>query len=199
MTNYVVYGNINICISNLNKGMIILLIFLLDLIDEEDKEKFKIVYEKYVNLVRYISLQKLDNQALADESAQEAWISIARNFKKVGDPDDTKTKNYIATIANSWANKVYNRELKEKSIEYSDDILTDFSDMEYFERIQTTELASVISNLPERQKMYLYLSYSYGYTSKEIAKIHKVSDASVRKTIQFAKARIRQELDNKEG
>ncbi|MBE6741883.1 MAG: sigma-70 family RNA polymerase sigma factor [Ruminococcaceae bacterium] len=199
MTNFDIRGNINICISNFNKGMIILLIFLLDLIDEEDKEKFKIVYEKYVNLVRYISLQKLGNQAIADESAQEAWISIARNFKKVGDPYDAKTKNYIATIANSWANKVYNRELKEKSIEYSDDILTDFSDMEYFERIQTSELASVISNLPERQKMYLYLSYSYGYTSKEIAKIHKVSDASVRKTIQFAKARIRQELDNKEG
>ena len=92
--------------------MIVLLILLLDLIDDEDKVKFEIVFKKYENLVRYITLKKLNNKELADESAQEAWISIARNFKKIGEPNDVKTKNYIATIANTWANKVYNRESK---------------------------------------------------------------------------------------
>ena len=121
--------------------MIILLILLLDLIAEEDKEKFEIVYNKYVDLVRYISLKKLGNQALADESAQEAWISIARNFKKVGEPEDVKTKNYIATIANCWANKIYNKELKEKDVEFNDDILTDEAYVSFFEQIKTTELA----------------------------------------------------------
>ena len=195
MTNAVFYGNINISISVINKGMIILLILLLDLIDEEDKVKFEIVFNKYENLVRYISLKKLGNQALADESAQEAWISIAKNFKKVGEPDDGKTKNYIATIANTCANKVYNREFKINTIEYNDDILAAAADMEYFERINTAELAAVITNLPEKQQMFLYLSYSFGYTSKEIGKLYGVSADSVRKTIQFAKARIRQELE----
>ena len=195
MTNFVEYGNIIICISIKIKGMIILLILLLDLIDDEDKAKFEIVFKKYENLVRYISLKKLQNQELADESAQEAWISIARNFKKVGDPDDVKTRNYIATITNSWANKVYNKEFKVSTIEYNDDILADAADMEYFERINTSELAEVITKLPEQQRMYLYLTYSFGYTSKEIGKIYGVSADSVRKAIQFAKARIRQELE----
>lgn len=198
MTNFVVYGNISICISNANKGMIILLLLLLDLIDEEDKVKFMIVFKKYENLVRYICLTKLKNQAIADECAQEAWISIARNFKKISEPDDVKTRNYIATITNSWANKVYNKELKEQNIEYSDDILTDAADMAFFEQRSIAELADVISGLPEQQKNYLYLSYKFGYTSKEIGKQCGVSAASVRKAIQFAKARIRQELENKE-
>ncbi len=175
--------------------MIVLLILLLDLIDDEDKVKFEIVFKKYENLVRYITLKKLNNKELADESAQEAWISIARNFKKIGEPNDVKTKNYIATIANTWANKVYNRESKINTIEYNDDILADAADTEYFERINTSELAAVITKLPEKQRMFLYLSYSFGYTSKEIGKLYGVSADSVRKTIQFAKIRIRQELE----
>ena len=175
--------------------MIVLLILLLDLIDDEDKVKFEIVFKKYENLVRYITLKKLNNKELADESAQEAWISIARNFKKIGEPNDVKTKNYIATIANTWANKVYNRESKINTIEYNDDILADAADTEYFERINTSELAAVITKLPEKQRMFLYLSYSFGYTSKEIGKLYGVSADSVRKTIQLAKIRIRQELE----
>ncbi len=175
--------------------MIVLLILLLDLIDDEDKVKFEIVFKKYENLVRYITLKKLNNKELADESAQEAWISIARNFKKIGEPNDVKTKNYIATIANTWANKVYNRESKINTIEYNDDILADAADTEYFERINTSELAAVITKLPEKQRMFLYLSYIFGYTSKEIGKLYGVSADSVRKTIQFAKIRIRQELE----
>lgn len=175
--------------------MIILLILLLDLIDDEDKAKFEIVFNKYENFVRYISLKKLQNQALADESAQDAWTSIAINFKKVGEPDDVKTKNYIATIANTCANKVYNKEHRISTIEYNDDILAEAADMEYFEKINTSELAAVITRLPEQQRMFLYLSYSFGYTSKEIGKLYNVSAASVRKTIQFAKARIRQEFE----
>lgn len=176
--------------------MIILLILLLDLIDdEEEKVKFEIVFRKYENLVRYIALKKLDNQDLADESAQEAWIDIAKNFKKVGDPNDLRTKNYIATIANSWANKTYNRELKNNNLEYNEDILTQEESSDYFESINKTDIAAMIDKLPEQQRMYLYLSYSFGYTSKEIGKLYGVSDASVRKTIQFAKARIRQEFE----
>ena len=175
--------------------MIVLLILLLDLIDDEDKVKFEIVFKKYENLVRYITLKKLNNKELADESAQEAWISIARNFKKIGEPNDVKTKNYIATIANTWANKVYNRESKINTIEYNDDILADAADTEYFERINTSELAAVITKLPEKQRMFLYLSYIFGYTSKEIGKLYGVSADSVRKTIQFAKIRIREELE----
>ena len=184
-------------ISDFIKGLVRLLILLLDLIDEEDKVKFEIIFRKYENLVRYISLKKLGNQELADESAQEAWISIARNFKKVGEPDDKKTKNYIATIANSWANKVYNKEFKVNTIEYSDDILVDVADTKYFERVKITELETEISKLPEQQRMYLYLSYSFGYTSKEIGRLYGVSADSVRKVIQFAKAKIRQELEDK--
>ena len=172
-----------------------MLLLLLDLIDEEDKVKFEIVFNKYDNLVRYISLKKLNNQALADECAQEAWLSIARNFKKVGEPDEVKTKNYIATIASTWANKVYNKEHKINTVEYNEDVLADAMDMKYFEQIKTTELAVVINKLPEQQRMFLYLSYSFGYTSKEIGKLYGVSADSVRKTIQFAKARIRQEFE----
>lgn len=195
MTNFDICGNISICISNENKGMIILLLLLLDLIDEEDKVKFSIVFYKYENLVRYICLNKLHNQAIADECAQEAWISIARNFKKIGEPEDDRTRNYIATIASTWANKIYNKELKEKDLEFNDDILTDAAYMEFFEQIKTTELADVISGLPDRQKKYIYLSYHFGLTSKEIGKVCGVSDAYVRKNIQFAKARIKQELE----
>ncbi len=174
-----------------------MLILLLDLIDdEEDKVKFEIVFNKYENLVRYIALQKLKNREFADESAQEAWISIAKNFKKIGDPDDPKTKNYIATIANSCANKVYNKEIiKNNNIEYNEDILTKEESSDYFESINKADITAMIDKLPEQQRMYLYLSYSFGYTSKEIGKLYGVSDALVRKTIQFAKARIRQEFE----
>ena len=176
-----------------------MLLLLLDLIDEEDQEKFKIVYDEYASLVRYIALQKLGNQELADECAQEAWISIAKNFKKIGEPKDKRTKSYVSIIATNWANKVYNKESRFKTVEFNDDILTDIADAEFFNRIQISEIYEIFKKLPEQQRMYIYLSHSFGYTSKEIGKQYGVSAASVRKAIQFAKARMRQELEEREG
>ena len=173
-----------------------MLALLLDLVDDEDREKFQIVYYKYENLVRYICLKKLGNPNDADDSAQLAWFDIAKNFKKVGDPYDSKTKNYIATIANGWANKVYNKEAEiNNNIEFNEDILTNAQSDDFFNSIDIKDIAMIIDKLPERQKLFLYYKYNFGLTSKEIGKKFGVSDALVRKTIQFAKAKIRQEFE----
>ena len=45
--------------------------------------------------------------------------------------------------------------------------------------------------LAREEKIYVYLKYVYGYKSTEIAEIYNVTDISVRKKIERAKAKLK--------
>lgn len=159
--------------------------------NNEDKNVFILLYEKYKNLVIWIALKHLgNNMHLAEECLQETFMYIAKNFSKISDIESPSTKKYIATIADAFAIKIYHKENK-----------FDIADCEYelenpdnkfdFNSFETIELKSAIDNLPERERSFLWLKYIYGYKSKEIAEIYDISDALVRKTIQLAKMHLK--------
>ena len=81
-----------------------MLSFFLALIDEEEsKEKFVIVYERYCNLMLNVAYRYLTDRSLAEDAVQDAFLAIAKNIKKVGDPDSAKTRAYLLTVTRGCA------------------------------------------------------------------------------------------------
>ncbi|MCM1286488.1 MAG: sigma-70 family RNA polymerase sigma factor [Acetobacter sp.] len=172
------------------------MIAFLDLIDsDENKKQFEYLYYKYRNLMAFIAQENLSNQEDVEDAVQDAFIYIAKNFDKIDDVDSKQTKSYISVITKGFAISKYRKERK-----YINDISTE--DMnEYvledsaFDIYDKTELIMIIDTLDEEYRNLLYLTYVFGYKSKEISKMFGMSDSNVRKKIQFAKADLRNKLE----
>ena len=191
-----IYGfNLNIVIfyfTNQFIGVIQLLIAFLDLLDtEEEKSKFQELYCKYDNLLMWIAMQKLHNSHWAEESVQDAWFYIAKNFDKIKGIDSSHAKGYLATVAEGFAISKFRKEtkiVKLKDME-STDLTGIYNDS--FDTFSASDLKIAIDSLNDEYKNLLYLTYVYGYTSFEISEIYGIKPANVRKRIQFAKEEIR--------
>lgn len=174
-----------------------MMMFLSVIETPQDKSRFQQLYDKYLNLVMWISMQKLNNTTLAEEAVQDTFMYIAKNFSKVGDIDSEATKNYIATIANGFAINKYNKENKSDSVFY-DDTYKNINESD-FESYSLVELKSAINALSDENKNYFYLKYVYGCSSREIAKMYGISPELVRKRLQLAKQKIRNYLTESEN
>ena len=71
---------------------------------EKDKEKFVVLYQKYINMVYYIAIKHLNNRELAEDCCQEVFLHIARNFQHINDNStEESVKKYIISVALSTA------------------------------------------------------------------------------------------------
>ncbi len=171
------------------------MVAFLDLIDkEEDKLKFQEIYDQYLSLVLYIVNQKLSSHEDVEECVQDVFLHIAQNMEKIEEVDSPKTKCFISVISEGKAVDKFRSfaRLSAREEELSDDEIA----IEDFDEFDCTELKMVIDSLDEKHKNFLYLTYIFGYTSKEIAKMYNMSDAKVRKIIQFAKQEVKYRIKN---
>lgn len=175
------------------------MIAFLDLLDtEEEKSKFKQLYNKYIDLLMWIAMDKLQNYHLAEEAVQDALFYIAKNFDKVGEVESKVTKGYLSTIIQGFAINKFNKEKKVTPLpaEYDGILSFDCDDEKFFDSMDALDLKFAIDNLSDESRNYLYLTYVYGYTSKEIGDMYKISPDLVRKKIQFAKRDVRKYYEN---
>lgn len=170
------------------------MIAFLDLIDNDnDKERFRQLYNKYKGLMAHIAMQKLDSQEDVEDTLQDAFFYIAKHFYKIGDIHSPQTKCFVAVITESYAISRYRKDKKNQNIVSLDEAEIN-SVADHFNHYSSTDLKMVIDSLSDEYKNLIYLKYVFGYKSREIADIYGITDSSVRKKIQFAKAEIRNML-----
>lgn len=171
------------------------MIAFLDLIDDnDDKERFVLLYNKYKGLMAHIAYNRLDNQNDVEDVLQDAFLCIAKNFSKICDVNSSQTKSFVAVITEGYAISKYRKRKNSHNIISIDEAaevnaLTDDSD-DY----SSTDLKMVIDTLSDEYKNMIYLKYVFGYKSREIADIYGITASLVRKKIQFAKAEIKNKL-----
>ena len=170
--------------------MIALFLGLLD--TPEEKLRFTALYNKYKDLLYHVAYRKTHNVHDAEECVQETFFYVAKHFDRIGEVDSPRTKGYLCTIANGFAVDLFNRAHRADTVS-TDDEETD--DPAFWEDYGASELAALIGRtLDEESQNYLYLQYVYGYKSREIAEMYGVTDAYVRKRIQYAKEKLKKAL-----
>lgn len=169
-----------------------MMIYLQMIDTPEDRSKFEFLYIEYRGLMFHVANKILHNEQDAEDTVHQAFLKVAENIEKIGDPKCPKTQGYIVTIAENKAIDLYRRRQKRQVVELSDDLpgVTAIYEGE-------NTLAACILKLPARYREVILLRYYQGYSVKEVAAILGLSLSAASKLNQRAKNRLR-ELYEKE-
>lgn len=173
------------------------MIVFLDLLDsEQDKEKFTKLYDQYVKLVYWIAKRRVHKHEIAEECVQETFLSIAKNFQKVGEVEDKKTKSYVATLADGFAIKAYHKEHKAVFVQVEEeeiqrnlaDKTIDFKP----DKADALDLSYAIDNLlNDEERNLIYLRFTHKFMVSEIARMYDTTDYFIKKKLNAAIDKLR--------
>lgn len=172
-----------------------MLITYLALIDTpQEKNGFRKLYEKYSKLMHYAAKRILEDDRLAEEAVQEAFLRIAKNFSKVGDPDKPAAKRFVLVITENAALTLHSKEAKHTAGSASaasgkSHAGEDRRDDVTAASAESREAVKYIMDMPQVQQSSLFLHTVYGYKYREIAGLLGISEAAARKHVQRARSK----------
>lgn len=170
--------------------------FYLSLIEtEEEKSKFERLYNQYKKLLKYIAVDMLQDEFLAEDAVHEAFIKLTRHIKGVDENDRHKTKAFVVIIIKSVCKDMLRKDSNKAtivSLEEMDNM--GYTSNDSFENIELQEVYSVIESLPDTYREIIELKLYYNLSDKEISDIIGINNATVRKRIQRAKEILRNKL-----
>lgn len=179
------------------RGYVMPKLFLTLIDGDIEQAKFMDLYNKYKSLMFYVANQILDDNYLAEDAVQEAFIKIAKNFHKINDVSCPETRKFVVTITkNISLTMVKNRPIVDVCT-YSDEDLAPASD-DPFEFVSTKLLAANISKLPEEYRDILYLYHLYGYSFNEISIRLSLPIETVKKRAQRARYTLKELLEKED-
>ncbi len=163
--------------------------------DNNDKERFRFIYKNYIGLAAFVVRKRISKKEDVEDTLQEIFLYIAENLDKIDELNLKKTKAYIATVSQGFAIKKYKKESKYVLL---NEFETDSLDYErYFDSFDSFELKELIDSLDDEQKNLIYLTYVFGYSGREISEMLGISEANVRKKLQFARREIKDKLEGR--
>lgn len=147
--------------------------------DFEFEKKYKLYNKLLFSIIYGYTLNEQDS----NDILQDVFIKYINLDKKFDDLDSEKYYLIRMTI-----NMCKNHYKKYKNIEYLDN--DDIPD----EKNNNYVLRYIIKNLPQKYKEVIILYYYDSYDIKSISKILKISVDAVKKRLERAKDKIREEL-----
>lgn len=168
--------------------------FYLSLLNtEEEKNQFEQIYLTYRNLMFYVAKKFLNDDLLAEDAVHNAFIKIINHLEKLKDVSSNKTKGFMVIVVENTAKDIYNQQKNDK-------VSLDSSEMELaydqtfedklIDKISVSDLVEKIELLPDTYRDVLMMRYIYELSYKEISKILKINEPTVRKRLERAKQKL---------
>lgn len=162
-----------------------MLIYMMMIDSPKDQLKFEKVYLTYKGLMYHTAYKILNNKEDSEDAVHNAFVKIAENISKIGEPVCPKTKVYVVTIVENKAIDLYRSNQKRKKVTYLDEAIGLSFDIS-----EATGLDDCILKLSPRYRQIIMLKYVQGFSCKEIAKQLQISEANAIKLDQRAKSRL---------
>ena len=80
-----------------------LLFYTLLIEEDDDKAKFENIYLLHKKKMWYAANSVLTDPYLAEDAVHNAFTGIAKNIKRIDDPESSKTLSYVVTAAKNCA------------------------------------------------------------------------------------------------
>ena len=143
------------------------------------------LYDKYVDLVYRICFMHLKKKEDAEDATSSTFIKLMENISKLKDDEHVKAW-LIVTSSNIcknslkywWRRNISIDMIKEQAVNVP----------------LLNETLSAITELPNKYKTIIYLYYYEGYKNKEIAKILKMNESTVRYDLSIARKLLKDKL-----
>lgn len=157
-----------------------------------NKDAFEKLIIYYQNDLYKIAKTRLRENDDIDDAIQETIISAYQSINKLFNV--SKFKAWLITILINKCNYIYKQKEKNKSVSY-DYIEAEKHISQRLEFESSTDFDSLMNLLNQDEKTILVLYYYEGYKLKEIARILKIKDSTVRSKILRAKKKIKNNLE----
>lgn len=156
--------------------------------DEKAFDELILLTQKEMYL---IAKTKLNNEDDIADAIQETILSCYRNLRKLRDNKFFKT--WLIKILINECNKIYKNK-RENNVSFEEKEIENYLKIEddSFENIGFDIL---IRNLKDDEKIILTLYYYSKYSTKEISKILKISEGTIRSKISRAKIKLRNQYE----
>ena len=165
----------------------------------EEKSKFETIYLEYRDLMFYIANRILHDQQDSVDVVHEAFLKIIKILNQIDNPKCPKTKNLTVIIVERIAIDLWRRQKKQPFMHMEEDTIERFSLKDIDHTAGQSNLALAIAALPAKYRELILLRYDNGFSEAEVAQILSMSPANVHKTIQRAKKKLEQILEEQEG
>lgn len=160
-----------------------------------DKEAFTQLIVSLEKDLYKIARSRLSCEDDISEAIQETMIETFKYIKKIRKPQCFKT--WVIKVLVNKCNKIYKKKQKLQLVEYSEDIE---DNMFYDDNSNTLNLDFylLIEKLNYNERIVLILYYLEDLTTKEISKILKEPESTIRNRISRAKIKLKRDINIKE-
>lgn len=161
---------------------------------EGNIESFGILYETYSKDMYKFALYYLGSPVLAEDCVSECVLTA---FQKIGTLKKPGSfKSWIFKILYNCCNKALSEKIRAReTVELSSLVDLCKEDSDHSEIIS---LKNSLEKLTEEERTIILLSYTAGYTSKEIGKMLHLKDSTVRSKLMRSTEKLRQILHTDE-
>lgn len=175
------------------------------LLDEEcDKMTFRALYDALGDDVFRRIYGLVGNKQDAEDIMQETWLAVAKNIKFYHMKDCDSARAYILRIAKNRSITFYREKKKERDLlcDADPEALYDDCDFEtiLFDICNKTDVAIIcecILSLDEIYSDVLNYYYLHDHTVKEISKMLKLKEVTVRARLSRGRIRLLQLLEGR--
>ncbi len=152
-----------------------------------DSTSYEQIVRKNIDTIYRIAISYTRAQADADDIVQQTFMKLLT--KKVLFTDEEHVKRWLIRVCVNECNSLFSSFWR-KNVESIDAMVTEFE----FTMQENRELYEAIKALPPKCGVVIYLFYYEGYSSKEIADILHIKEATVRTRLARARKMLRTEL-----
>lgn len=179
------------------------MIFLYILETEQDRERFRKIYEENYLKMYHIAFGLLKQKEDAENAVQEAFVALAENFERYSCFSDKEMIKLSVTIAKNKAIDLLRRKKHYSEIELEEmtlyDERTDVNPEDVLNRNEDAEkLFRAFKEVSETLRETLLLKYYYDFSNREIAKIQGVSVRVVEMRLYRGKQKLKVILNDEE-
>ncbi len=172
------------------------MICLMKMDSEEEKGKVALLYEKYRRLLWRAAMDVLQDEYLAEDAVQDAFLKVGKNLDKIGEIESYETRCYLVVVARNAAIDIYRKRKIRMGwetwveVEAADKIFGKDVQNFYQEEAFSTEMMEILKNLPDKYRGVLLLKYVNCLGNREIAEALGISEGAVRQRLSRGKRMI---------
>lgn len=136
---------------------------------------FELLYERYAAQALGLAMRMMQDRAAAEDVVQEAFCRVWQRAARFDTSSGGNVRAWLLTIVHRLAIDAQRKRKPDVEMDAHDDAEWDFEDREAdvfehaFTNIATDRVRAAVSQLPERHRKVIELSFFWGLTHREIA------------------------------
>lgn len=148
-------------------------------------EEIKNMIEKYSGLVYKVAITRSGNIENAEDVFQEVFIKYSQKMPKFENEEHEKAWFIRVTI--NLTKNLHNQAWNRKTVPLEETI--------QFEEKEEENIFQIVSTLPQNYRTVVYLFYYEGYKIKEISKILKTREGTIKTWLSRARESLKEKIE----